>query len=1109
MLQVYTNKNKRRQRLGMPGLVAVLALLFSLVSPFSIGFASAASPTALTAANSPDAANSRVELKNNTLPLLTQGKATLVAPAAAGQMLDIGVTLNLRNSELLSEWLHQVYTPGSGNYGKFLTPQQFDQKFAPTQADQDAVVAYLQSQGLKVYKTFDNRSLVRAKGTVAQVQAAFSTTINNYRTADGRTFYANAQAPQVPASLASKVLNIQGLESLLTPVHRGGVATPRLSQLSYFGLYNAVQPQAGAGPNGGLTPSQWQSFYNFSSLYAGNVKGQGQTMALLEFDTFNPSDFTTFLTQYGLPNVPVEIRGAGPIAYTTPGGGEGEVISDMELAAATAPAMSKLLVYEDIDFVTMFQEFVNDRAASVMSSSWGTPCDTAQPSSYLAAETQVLQQAAAQGQTVVEASGDDLAYSCSNPFVPASSRNNNPSIGTPDDNPWVLTVGGTSINFASAAAANANPLPYTTESVWNCPKTDTTSNCQNQNTGSTGGVSSAYFAQPWWQKGITDATLTATGRAGRATPDLSLYADVRAPGDQTIEPGYSIYCNSQQCANTPGWLQSGGTSLAAPIVAGTILLANQAKGSPLGFVNPTIYSLGQSGSASTIFHDITSGSNGAYNAGPGWDATTGYGSYDANSLVNALKTATPPTPPAGNGPVFSYYVPFVAGNTKPNSYDTALYIQNESTQSSSITVSYYNASGTKLGTESPNGGSIAGHGQFLINQGFTGPLANSNGGSAAAIVQSSQPLNIMVTEATPTGASAYNAIGNVADFVDQDAGTASGALPFSTSNVLLPAILNSFIKTTINIFNGSSTPTTVNITYFDGSTGNQVATESRQLAANGSVSIDNSATGSVVPAGFSGSAVVSSKDGVPLAVQVVENRPDINFVASYPGVGVPGVQVFAPAIYNNSINHFYTGINVVNTSGDQTANVTVTFYKEDGTAVGSQTIGNIAPHGIAALFQGNTDPTKGAVLPVGAVMSAVITSDYPVAVAVNEAGAGSGGGSVAGSYAGLLTGSSTLNLPVIQANFYGGTSGLVVQNVGSAAVTASIQYYDANGQAVGAAVPLTIPAHGTASQYDLPAYSGLPNNFVGNAVVTAPAESQLVVTCNVSNGSYFYSYTAP
>lgn len=1098
MLQTKRDQKKRHSGFAIARLVAVLALLITLAGPYTTQFANAATVADTTSATT------LVSIKGNVVPAVANHKATVASALNPNQTLNIGLTISQPYPELLQEWLRQVYSPNSPNYGRFLSAQQFDAKFAPSQADQDAVVKYLQSQGLNVYKTYANHSLILAKGTVAQVQTAFNTTINNYRLANGQTFYANAAAPALPASIASKILNVQGLDNQFAPVHSQITASKA-----------ATSKASGGGPNGGLTPSQWQSFYNFNSLYSSNLNGQGQIMALVEFDGFRSSDFTAFLQHYSLPSVPVEVRGAGSSYYNVPGSGETQVISDLEMAAATVPNVSKLVVYEELGnaFTTAFQEFVNDDDAAVLNSSWDIPCDTAQPTSLLAAETQVLQQAAAQGQTVVQASGDDAGYSCSNGSLPANVQNNNPSIGSPEDNPYVLSVGGTSINFASNPTTTT--LTYSTETAWDCPQTDTASQCNVGNVGTGGGVSNAYFGQPWWQHGVTDGVST----TGRAIPDVALYADVRAPADTTIEPGYSVYCADVNCAVNPGWLQVGGTTVVSPVTAGMVLMAVQAKGSRLGFINPTIYALGQGNSASSIFHDVTSGSNGAYKAGTGWDATTGFGSFDANALVNALKTTTAPTTPSASAPVFNYYVPFAAGSKTANTYDTALYIQNESANSSSLNVTFYSPSGSVLGTQSPTNGNINGHGQFLINQGTSGPLSTTNGPNiAAAVVQSSQPLNIMVTEYTPSGASAYNAISNVADYVDQlssSPGQAS-SLPFASSNVLLPIVENGLFKTTLNVFNGGVKATTVTVTYYDGATGNQVATENRAVAANGSVSIDNSASGSVVPANFSGSAVVSSSDGVPLSVQVIESRSDIHFTASYPGVGVPGLKVFAPAIYNNTFSGFFTGMNIVNPSGDQNVDVTITYYKEDGTQVGTQTLNNIGPHAIVGVFHGNTNPSAGVVLPTGVSMSAVVQADGPVAITVNEAGTGS----LAGAYSGLLAGSTSLNLPVIQSNFYGGTSGLVVQNLGSTAVNASLQYYDVNGNAVGTPVALTIPAHGIINQYDdansVPGKTGGGNGFVGNAVVTGPADSELVVTCNVSNAGapgvttpYFYSYTAP
>jgi kumamolisin len=135
------------------------------------------------------------------------------------------------------------------------------------------------------------------------------------------------------------------------------------------------------------------------------------------------------------------------------------------------------------------------------------------------------------------------------------------------------------------------------------------------------------FDVPAYQAGAgVPGSVNADGRVGRGVPDVA--------GDADPATGYQIVVNGQ--AGTVG-----GTSAVAPLWAGLIARINGAAGSPAGLVHPTLYA------NPAAQHDITSGNNGAYSAGPGWDACTGLGSPDGKLVQQAL--AAPPAPPASTG----------------------------------------------------------------------------------------------------------------------------------------------------------------------------------------------------------------------------------------------------------------------------------------------------------------------------------------------------------------------------------------------------------------------------------------------------------------------------
>ena len=330
---------------------------------------------------------------------------------------------------------------------------------------------------------------------------------------------------------------------------------------------------------------------DFRSAYAPGVtlNGAGLSVGLFELDGFYASDVQANFKEAGLPPVPTQtvlldgFNGA-------PGGANVEVTLDIMMASYMAPGLSSVIVYEGTNWNDVLNRMATDNLASQLSSSW-----TFSPTN--ATTEQIFQQMIAQGQSLFQASGDSGAYKG--------------GIGPPADDPNVTVVGGTSLTTAGAGG------PWQSETTW---------------TGSGGGVSTTWPI-PSYQQPVN--TTAASGSATmRNIPDVALTADVQM----------FLVCNNGQ------WVEVGGTSAAAPLWAGFMALANQqaaANGSPrIGFLNPPLYALGVGSGLGTDLHDIITGNNQGFNALPGYDLATGWGTPAGQPLINAL-TGTASAPAFG------------------------------------------------------------------------------------------------------------------------------------------------------------------------------------------------------------------------------------------------------------------------------------------------------------------------------------------------------------------------------------------------------------------------------------------------------------------------------
>lgn len=511
-------------------------------------------------------------------------------------------SLPLRNQQELNDLLKQIYDPNDPLYGQYLTPQEFADRFGPTQDDYDAVINYAMGLGFKITGTHPNRTLLDVSGSAATVNAAFGLTLQQYQTPNGRLFYAPDHNPQVPDFIASRIVGVFGLDNAAVwHAHNRFISATSYSKTSPY--------QIGTGPGGALTPGDIRKAYNFNGVSA---TGSGQTLGLFELDGYRSSDVAHYVSYYNLPSVPLQnvlVDGFSGRA----GFGAAEVTLDIELQIALAPGASKIIVYEGPNSYTgvldTYNRIATDNLAKQISTSWGLS-EQQSLSAFIHSENAVFQQMAAQGQSIYAASGDSGAY----------DNGSSLSVDDPASQPYMVGVGGTQLFVQSDES-------YDHETTWNVNNT--------VDGGAGGGGVSLIWSIPNYQSGIASAASDLM----RNVPDVSLNSDQYS--------GYSIYYKHN-------WYIFGGTSCAAPLWAAFTARVNQvraANGTALGFANPTIYKIATDTKYETDFHDIADGSTNLYYvAGTGYDNATGWGSFNGANLLADLtgssSTSTSPNAPS-------------------------------------------------------------------------------------------------------------------------------------------------------------------------------------------------------------------------------------------------------------------------------------------------------------------------------------------------------------------------------------------------------------------------------------------------------------------------------
>ena len=630
--------------------ISVLRLLaLAIFSPIALLSAHAAVPNRIVSAVS----NTSRATIPNTIPGRARHATDLGDTPGSTKLeaMTLRFSLTDAQSAALDNLLMQQQNPSSSLYHQWLTPAQYAAQFGISAADLAKVTAWLTSQGLTVTGVANSATFVSFSGTVAQVQAAFNTSIHNL-SVDGETHFANITDPAIPAALSGVVSGITGLHNFKLR-SRARTSTVEMPKADTTGL----RPQYTSSVSGNhyIAPGDFYTIYDENPLLTNSINGSGITIAVMGQVDISLPDVAAFRTASGLTaNVPtVKVYGTDPGAATsstsTPSTGDlAESMLDVEWSGAVAPSASILFVNStDVIGISLTQA-IDNNIAPIMTVSYGD-CEANWGNANLNTLNQLFKQANVQGITVMGPAGDDGATDCDENLASAVSGL---AVDFPASSPYVTGLGGSEFNEGTGTywsttngATGGSALSYIPEMVWNETVVGTAGFAAG------GGGLSLYFSKPAWQIGTG-----VPADASRDVPDLSLNA-------AASHDGY-LYCVSGSCtggtyraSNGTSLAVVGGTSVATPAFAGILALIEQKIGSRVGNANPTLYALANSTYYSSVFHDITVGNNNSpcttgtpncptggtigYAAGTGYDQATGWGSVDAFALANDWKLVTP------------------------------------------------------------------------------------------------------------------------------------------------------------------------------------------------------------------------------------------------------------------------------------------------------------------------------------------------------------------------------------------------------------------------------------------------------------------------------------
>lgn len=485
--------------------------------------------------------------------------------------VQLAFNLRYRHEDELDRDILLLSTKSSPLYHKFLSNAQWNAYFAPRERTVSTVASVLRRAGFQVTSVSGDRGLIDVQAPAATVERYFGTVLQRVAQPDAGVRYRHVTPAVLPLALRPFVVSVAGLDNLELYHPRPAPA------------HHAVVPDKIGGPvkglDGGYGPRVLANGYKYP--VQGGIDGTRHTVGITIAGDILNSDLAAYLSYFLITQTGTITR--VPIDNAHFSGGEVETTLDVETISGLAPG-ANIIIYQfpnwTVKFINdTFAKIVSDNAVDSYSNSWAW-CETADGSLWNNKSIhRLFRQSVAKGITPIFASGDDGAFTrgCSGLAV-----------ASPADDPYVVGLGG--LSFTTNTRGK-----ITSDSGWS---------------GSGGGVSVVY-KRPGYQQGVAGTIST-----GRNVPDIALPADV--------EDAYYF---------GGGWSGPiGGTSWAAPAFNAMLVEIVQARGSRAGLVNPSLYTAAST-FGSAVFTDITTGNNGHYSAGPGYDQVTGLGAPVGTGLA--------------------------------------------------------------------------------------------------------------------------------------------------------------------------------------------------------------------------------------------------------------------------------------------------------------------------------------------------------------------------------------------------------------------------------------------------------------------------------------------
>ena len=894
--------------------------------------------------------------------------------------------------------------PHSPNYHKWLTPESFGAKFGVAQEDIDKITAWLRSNGFVVAGASKARTTIEFSGKHSQIQAAFHTTLHRYQVG-GQLHMANATDPEIPEAFKGVIAGVNKLNdsqkksfSHLIGKHAHSTAFPGPSP-----SYNRESSHY-------LSPGDYWTIYNATPTIEDEITGQGITIGIVGRSDILASDVASFRSSFlgssYTGTFQQIINGLDPGDVS---GDDVENTLDVEWSTALAPGASVVLVVSPStvsDGVDLSAEYlIDNNLADVVSVSYGL-CEELMGSAENQFFGDLWEQAAAQGTTVVVASGDGGSAGCDADTAPAAAYGL--QVNGIASTPFNVAVGGTEFNDGSDAwspTTGSSPLPgtsaiaYIPEEVWNESESSGTlygggggvSNCTAMDipfdvTGCSGG-----WPKPDWQKGVYGIP----NDEARDLPDVSLTA--------AIHDGYLIEFQG-------GLGAIGGTSCAAPSFAGVMALVNQKMATRQGQANYMLYQLGsnefggndspnaanlsacnstaQPATGNTCaFYDVTAGSNAVpceggtldcsasgagttglltgFAADSGFDLASGIGSINISNLVQAWYAATP----HGTAPTSTT---ISASPSSGSVHGAPVQISGNVTPKS--------GSGTPGGSAivTANGVSIAS--VPVTNESYSAVLNNLPGGNIQILTRYSGDSAFAASKSpaisfTITKEASITTVSVTARDAQTGIALPIGAIPYG-SNVIVSGLAASA--------SGQGIPT--------GSMSLNVASSSYPVVLNNagqaSYTITSLTAGSYSVEGqYAGDAsFTSSSSSSPAPFTVVQGNTAISLAAGSQGSGGTSVSVSVLAdsfgAAPSGLAQFYVNGNSVGTAAIQEVSMNGSGTTSGATFVVSASLMSVGANSVTAQYLGDTNYLPSALsapLTVNAQKVTLTSPTQPVA----------------------------------------------------------------------------------------------------------------------------------